>query len=151
MSFEERINADLKQAMLSKNDAALRGIRAIKSAILLAKTEKGATKELDAEAEIKLLQKLLKQRKDSLEIFEKENRTDLAIKEREEIEVISRYLPEQMDVAELKSLLKKIIEEVGAKNPQDMGKVMNAATKQLSGRADGKTISLTVKELLANS
>ncbi|MBA2406418.1 MAG: GatB/YqeY domain-containing protein [Chitinophagales bacterium] len=151
MSFEERIDADLKQAMLSKNDAALRGIRAIKSAILLAKTEKGATKELDAEAEIKLLQKLLKQRKDSLEIFEKENRTDLAIKEREEIEVISRYLPEQMDVAELKSLLKKIIEEVGAKNPQDMGKVMNAATKQLSGRADGKTISLTVKELLANS
>ncbi len=151
MSFVERINADLKQAMLSKNDAALRGIRAIKSAILLAKTEKGATKELDAEAEIKLLQKLLKQRKDSLEIFEKENRTDLAIKEREEIEVISRYLPEQMDVAELKSLLKKIIEEVGAKNPQDMGKVMNAATKQLSGRADGKTISLTVKELLANS
>jgi uncharacterized protein YqeY len=151
MSFEGRINADLKQAMLSKNDAALRGIRAIKSAILLAKTEKGATKELDAEAEIKLLQKLLKQRKDSLEIFEKENRTDLAIKEREEIEVISRYLPEQMDVAELKSFLKKIIEEVGAKNPQDMGKVMNAATKQLSGRADGKTISLTVKELLANS
>ncbi len=150
MSFEERINSDLKNAMLKKNDAALRGIRAIKSAILLAKTEKGATKEFDDEAEIKLLQKLLKQRRDSLEIFEKENRHDLANKEREEIEIISRYLPEQIDAADLRTLLKKIIEEVGAKTPQDMGKVMNAATKQLSGRADGKTISLAVKELLAN-
>ncbi|HUM47954.1 MAG TPA: GatB/YqeY domain-containing protein [Chitinophagales bacterium] len=149
MTLEEKINADLKQAMLSKDEAGLRAIRAIKSAILLAKTEKDA-KELDNDSEIKMLQKLVKQRRDALDIYAKENREDLAKKEREEILVIERYLPQQMNAEELKVLLKKIIEETGAKSPQDMGKVMGLASKQLAGKADGKTISVIVKELLAN-
>lgn len=149
MKLEEKINVDLKQAMLSKDEAGLRAIRAIKSAILLAKTEKAA-KELDADSEVKMLQKLVKQRKDALEIYEKENREDLAKKEREEILVIERYLPQQMSAGELKVVLQKIIDETGAATPQDMGKVMGAASKQLAGKADGKTISAIVKELLAN-
>lgn len=149
MTLEEKINADLKQAMLSKDEAGLRAIRAIKSAILLSKTEKDA-KELDNDSEIKMLQKLVKQRRDALDIYAKENREDLAKKEREEILVIERYLPQQMNAEELKVLLKKIIEETGAKSPQDMGKVMGLASKQLAGKADGKTISVIVKELLAN-
>lgn len=148
MSLEEKINGDLKQAMLSKDEAALRAIRAIKSAIILAKTEKDA-KEADAASEIKLLQKLVKQRKDALEIYEKENRADLAKKEREEIEVIERYLPQQMSEDELRSILSKIIAATGATKPQDMGKVMGIASKELAGKADGKTISAIVKELLA--
>jgi uncharacterized protein len=150
MTFEERINNDLKQAMLQKDEATLRGVRAIKSAILLAKTEPGASKELAAEQEIKLLQKLVKQRKDSLEIYEKEHREDLAKKEREEIDVIQKYLPQQMSEDELRNSLKKIISDVGATSAKDMGKVMGAATKQLSGKADGKTISALVKELLGS-
>lgn len=150
MNLEEKINADLKQAMLNKDEAGLRGIRAIKSAILLAKTEKGGAKEVDGDTEIKLLQKLVKQRKDALEIYLKENREDLARKEREEIEVIERYLPKQMNADELKVILKKIMDEAGAKTPQDMGKVMGLASKQLAGKADGKTISAIVKELLAD-
>lgn len=150
MSLEEKINNDIKQAMLNRDEAGLRGVRAIKAAILLAKTEKDAPKEMTSETEIKILQKLVKQRKDALEIFEKENRPDLAKKEREEIEVIERYLPKQMDPGDLKDILKKIIGEVGAKTPQDMGKVMGIASKQLAGKADGKTISTVVKELLAN-
>ncbi len=148
MTLEEKINADLKQAMLNKDEAGLRAIRAIKSAILLSKTEKDA-KELDNDLEIKLLQKLVKQRKDALEIFEKERRDDLAQKEREEILVIEKYLPAQMSVEELKAILKIIIAETGAKTPQDMGKVMGIASKQLAGKSDGKTISAVVKELLA--
>lgn len=139
----------MKQAMLSKDEGALRGIRAIKAAILLAKTEKGAvTDTLNEEQEMKLLQKLMKQRKDSLEIFQRENRADLAKKEEEEIAVIEKYLPKQLSAEELKIELKKIIEQVGAKTPQDMGKVMGAATKAFAGKADGKTISAIVKELL---
>lgn len=139
----------MKQAMLSKDEGALRGIRAIKAAILLAKTEKGAvTDTLTEEQEMKLLQKLMKQRKDSLEIFQKENRADLAKKEEEEIAVIEKYLPKQLNADELKTELRKIIEQVGAKTPQDMGKVMGAATKTFAGKADGKTISAIVKELL---
>jgi uncharacterized protein YqeY len=149
--LSEKINNDLKQAMLNKDEASLRGIRAIKSAILLAKTEKGGSKDLDQDGEIKLLQKLVKQRKDSLEIYEKENREDLAKKERDEIEVIERYLPKQMSMDELKEVLKKIMAETGATSPQDIGKVMGVATKQLAGRSDGKTISTVLKELLANS
>jgi len=139
----------MKQAMLSKDEGALRGIRAIKAAILLAKTEKGAvTDTLNEEQEMKLLQKLMKQRKDSLEIFQRENRADLAKKEEEEIAVIEKYLPKQLSAEELKTELKKIIEQVGAKTPQDMGKVMGAANKAFAGKADGKTISVIVKELL---
>ncbi len=149
MSLEAKIMADMKQAMLNKDEGALRGVRAIKAAILLAKTEKGATSDtLTEEQEMKLLQKLMKQRKDSLEIFQKENRADLAKKEEEEIAVIEKYLPKQMSADELRAEVKKIIEQVGAKTPQDMGKVMGAATKAFAGKADGKTVSAMVKELL---
>jgi len=151
MTLEEKINNDLKEAMKAKDEAVLRGVRAIKSAILLAKTEAGAPKEMNEEQEIKILQKLVKSRKDSLEIFEKQNREDLAKKEREEIAVIEKYLPQQMNADELRTELKKIIEQVGAKTPQEMGKVMGVATKQFAGKADGKTISAMVKELLSNS
>ncbi|MEM1322561.1 MAG: GatB/YqeY domain-containing protein [Bacteroidota bacterium] len=147
MTLEERINSDLKTAMKAKDQAALRGIRAIKSAILLAKTD-GSGKELNAELEIKMLQKLVKQRKDSLDIYEKQNREDLATKEREEIEVIERYLPEQLGEEELKGIISKIIEQTGATSMRDMGKVMGMASKQLAGKADGKTISGVVKQLL---
>lgn len=151
MTLEEKINNDLKEAMKNKDEGSLRGIRAIKSAIIVAKTEPGASKDLNEDQEIKILQKLMKQRKDSLEIYEKENREDLAKKEREEIAVLEKYLPKQMSATELKDVLKKIIDDVGAKTPQDMGKVMGVATKQLAGKADGKTISAVVKELLTNS
>ena len=148
MNLEEKVNADIKQAMLSKDEASLRGVRAIKSAILLAKTEKGGSKELTEEVEMKLLQKLVKQRKDSLEIYEKEQRLDLANKEREEIEVIERYLPKQISGEELRAEVQRIVEDVGAKSQQDMGRVMAAAMKQLGGKADGKSISAMVKEML---
>lgn len=135
--------------MLAKDEKALRSLRAIKAAILLAKTSEGAGGELKEEDEIKLLQKLVKQRRDSLEIFQQQNRADLAQKEQEEIEVIEKFLPKQLDAEELKTILAKIIAEVGATSPADMGKVMGAATKQLAGKADGKAISAAVKELLA--
>lgn len=140
--------ADLKTAMLAKDEKALRALRAIKSAIILAKTAEGAGGEIKEEDEIKLLQKLVKQRKDSLEIYEKQNREDLASKEKEEIEVIEKFLPKQMDAAELKSVIEKIISESGASSPSDMGKVMGIANKQLAGKAEGKTIAGIVKELL---
>lgn len=149
MSLEQKIMGELKTAMLAKNEAALRSLRAVKAAILLAKTSEGAGGELKEEDETKLLQKLVKQRKDSLEIFEQQNRADLAKKEREEIEVIEKFLPKQLSAEELKEIVSKIIAEVGASSPADMGKVMGAATKQLAGKADGKTISALVKELLA--
>ena len=149
MALEQQITAELKTAMLAKDEKALRSLRAIKAAILLAKTSEGAGGELKEEDEIKLLQKLVKQRRDSLEIFQQQNRADLAQKEQEEIEVIEKFLPKQLSPEELKSLLTKIIAEVGASSPADMGKVMGAATKQLAGKADGKAISAVVKELLA--
>ena len=150
MSLEQTIVADLKSAMLSKDATALRGIRAIKAAIIVAKTSEGATGEISSEEEIKLLQKLIKQRKDSLEIYHQQSRLDLAQVEQEEIEVIEKYLPKQLDEPELRQALAKIIEEVGAASPANMGKVMSVATKQLAGRADGKTISSVVKELLSH-
>jgi uncharacterized protein YqeY len=148
MSLEQKVMAEMKPAMINKDEGALRGLRAIKAAIILAKTEKGATDELSEDAEIKLLQKLMKQRKDSLEIYEKEKRDDLAKKEREEIAVIEKFLPAQMSMDDLKAAIKNIIAETGAKGPGDMGKVMGVATKSLAGKADGKTISAAVKELL---
>ncbi|MEO0725075.1 MAG: GatB/YqeY domain-containing protein [Bacteroidota bacterium] len=147
MSLEKKIMQDLKTAMKAKDQASLRGIRAIKSAIQLAKTD-GSGREIDGAAEIKLLQKLVKQRQDSLGIYEKQNREDLAQVEREEIEVIQRYLPEQMTDEELETRLRAIIERVGAESMRDMGKVMGAASKEFAGQADGKTISAKVKELL---
>jgi len=148
MSLEQTINADIKTAMLAKDEKGLRGLRAIKAAIILAKTAEGAGGEIKPEEEIKMLQKLVKQRKDSLEIFTQQNRSDLAVKESEEIEVIERYLPTQLDTETLKNLIQTIITETGASSPADMGKVMGAANKQLAGKADGKTISTIVKELL---
>ena len=149
MSLEQKIMAEMKEAMKAKDEAALRGLRAIKAAIILAKTEAGAGGEVKEEDEVKLLQKLVKQRRDSLEIFTQQNRTDLAQKEQEEIAVIEKFLPQQLSEAELKAALEKIITTVGATPPADMGKVMGVASKQLAGRADGKAISAAVKELLA--
>ena len=147
MSLESKITTDLKTAMKAKDQAALRAIRAIKAQILLVKTD-GSGKKLDEQGEIKLLQKMVKQRKDSLSIYEKGGRTDLAQVEAEEIAVIEKYLPQQMGEAELTTFLKNIIEKTGASSMKDMGKVMGMASKQLAGRADGKTISTIVKQLL---
>ncbi len=147
MSLETKIAGDLKTAMKAKDQVALRGIRAIKSAIMLLKTD-GSGNEITEEVEIKMLQKLVKQRKESLDIFEKQDRADLAQKEKEEIEIIERYLPEQMGEAELEVILQKVIETTGATSMKDMGKVMGMASKQLAGKADGKMISQVVKKLL---
>ena len=149
MSLEQKVMADLKTAMLAKDEKSLRALRAIKSAIILAKTAEGAGGEIKEEDEIKLLQKLVKQRKDSLEIYEKQNRVDLASKEKEEIEVIEKFLPKQMDAGELRSVIEKIVAETGASSPSDMGKVMGIANKQLAGKAEGKTVAAVVKEILA--
>jgi hypothetical protein len=149
MSLEEKVMADLKAAMLAKDEKSLRSLRAIKSAIIIAKTAEGSGGEIKEADELKMLQKLVKQRKDSLEIYEKQNREDLAEKEREEIGIIEKFLPKQIGEQELKEIINKIIVETGASSPADMGKVMGAANKQLSGKADGKTISGIVKELLA--
>jgi uncharacterized protein YqeY len=149
MALEQKVMADLKTAMLARDEAGLRGLRAIKAAIILAKTSEGAGGELKEEDETRLLQKLVKQRKDSLAIYQQQNRPDLARKEEEEITVIERFLPKQLDEQALKAALSKIIAETGASSPADIGKVMGAATKQLAGQADGKTISAVAKELLA--
>jgi uncharacterized protein len=149
MSLEQKIMAELKTAMLAKDEKTVRSLRAIKAAIILAKTAEGAGGEISEDAENKLLQKLVKQRKDSLDIYRQQNRADLAQKEEEEIEVIEKFLPKQLGQDELKAILQKIITEVGAASPADMGKVMGVATKQLAGQADGKAISTAVKELLA--
>jgi uncharacterized protein len=149
MALEQKVMADLKTAMLAKDEGALRGLRAIKAAIIIAKTSEGAGGELKEEEETKLLQKLVKQRKDSLEIYQQQNRADLAKKEEEEIAVIEKFLPKQLDEVALKAAVSKIIAETGASSPADIGKVMGLATKQLAGQADGKTISAVAKELLS--
>ncbi|HNP23730.1 MAG TPA: GatB/YqeY domain-containing protein [Panacibacter sp.] len=148
MSLETLIMADMKDAMKAKDEAALRGLRAIKAEIIKAKAEPGSNGQVSEDAEIKMLQKMVKQRRDSLEIYATQNREDLAQKEREEIAIIEKFLPKQLSEAELKEALAKIIETVGATSPADMGKVMGVATKQLAGLADGKAISAAVKELL---
>jgi hypothetical protein len=148
MSLELTINEQIKQAMLGKKESDLRGLRAIKSAILLAKTS-GANKDgLTAEDEMKMLQKLVKTRKDSLDIYIQQNREDLAKVEREEIEVIERFLPKQLSEEEIKAVVKDVIAQVGATSAADMGKVMGASTKALAGKADGKVVSAIVKQLL---
>lgn len=149
MSLEEKITGPMKEAMKQKDEKSLRALRAIKAAILLAKTSEGAGGALKEEDEIKMLQKLIKQRKDSLEIFQQQNRPELAQKEQEEISVIEQFLPKQLDAAELREIISRIIAETGASSAADMGKVMGAASKQLAGKADGKTISGIVKELLS--
>ena len=146
MTLEEKINQDLKTAMLAKEEATVRSLRAVKSAILIAKTSGSET--ISEEDEIKMLQKLVKQRKESLEIYQQQNRADLAKPELEEIAVIEKYLPKQMGEAEISAELKKIIEQVGAKSPAEMGKVMGLASKHFAGKADNKIVSHLVKQLL---
>ena len=148
MSLEITINDHLKKAMLAKDEKGLRALRAIKAAILLAKTADGAGDAMTTDAEIKLLQKLVKQRKDSIEIFEQQNRADLAVKEKEEMEVIEQYLPTQMSADEIKLAVAEIIKQTGVVNISGLGQVMGIASKQLAGKADGKTISTIVKEML---
>lgn len=148
MNLEQQVMAKLKTAMLAKDEKALRSLRAIKAAIINAKTAEGFKGELTDDDEIKLLQKLVKQRKDSLEIFEKQERADLASKEKEEIAEIEKFLPAQMSEAELRIELEKIIKESGASSPADMGKVMGLANKRLAGKADGKTIAGITKDIL---
>jgi uncharacterized protein len=148
MSLETKVMEQLKTAMKEKNDAGLRGLRAIKAAIIIAKTAEGASGELTEADETKMLQKLVKQRRDSLDIFEKQGREDLAVKEREEVAVIEQFLPKQLTEAELADAVKAIIAETGAASAADMGKVMGVATKKLAGLADGKAISALVKSLL---
>jgi uncharacterized protein YqeY len=150
MSLELTVNDLIKKAMLAKDEKGLRGLRAIKAAILLAKTSEGAKEGgLTGEDEIKILQKLVKSRKDSLEIFTQQNRADLATKEKEEIEIIEQFLPKQMGEEELKAAIQEIISSLGVTSPAEMGKVMGAANKQLAGKSDGKAISAIVKTLLA--
>lgn len=149
MSLQTQIDQDIKAAMLAKDDARLRGLRAIKAALLLAKTEKGAADTLSEEAEVKVLQRLVKQRKESAEIYQSQNRQDLYQIEAEEIAVIETYLPQQMDRDSIKAFVQQIIADSGAAGMKDMGKVMGLANKALAGKADGKTISEVVKELLS--
>jgi uncharacterized protein YqeY len=149
MSLEEKVMAEMKDAMKSKDEPTLRSLRAIKAEIIKAKTDPGAGGIVTAEIEMKLLQKLVKSRKDSLVIYKEQNRADLAQKEEEEIAVIERFLPKQLGEDEIRAKVQTAISETGAAGPQDMGKVMGVVTKQLAGQADGKVISAIVKELLA--
>jgi uncharacterized protein len=148
MSLELNINAAIKTAMLAKNEIDLRSLRAIKSAILIIKTSVAGKDALTEDEEMKLLQKLVKSRRDSLEIFNTQNRADLAQKESEEIEVIERYLPKQMTEDELKTAVQQLITDLGASGPSDLGKVMGAASKAFAGKADGKAVSAIVKSIL---
>lgn len=149
MSLETQIMAEMKEAMKAKNEGVLRSLRAIKAEIIKAKTDPGAGGEIDEATEQKFLQKMMKQRKDSLAIFEQQGRADLAAKEKEEMEVIERFLPKQLDEAAIRAAVAQIITETGAASAADMGKVMGVASKQMAGIADGKTISNIVKELLS--
>ncbi len=149
MSLEQKIMAELKTAMLAKDEKSVRSLRAIKAAIINAKTSEGAGGQVSEDEENKLLQKMVKQRKDSLEIFIQQNREDLAEKEREALQVIEKFLPKQLTADELKEKIRKIIQETGASTAADFGKVMGTASKQLAGQADGKAISAVVKELLS--
>jgi len=148
MTLEERIVADMKTAMKAKDKVSLRGIRSIKAAIMLAKTD-GSGEEMTPEKEIKLVQKMVKQRKDSLTIYKEQGRDDLAAVEEEEIEVISRYLPEQLSEEKITEIVDGIISDLGAEGMKDMGKVMGVASQKLGGAADGKTIASVVRARLS--
>lgn len=150
MNLEQKVMAEMKEAMKSKNESLLRGLRAIKAEIIKAKTEPGAGGEIDEATELKFLQKMMKQRRDSLDIFEKQGRQDLAEKEREEMSVIERFLPKQLTEEEISGAISQIIAETGASSAADLGKVMGIASKQLAGKADGKTISQIVKQQLGS-
>ena len=148
MTLEETINNDLKTAMLAREEATVRGLRAIKSAIILAKTEKGANGIISPEKEVQMLQKMVKQRRDSIAEFEKANRADLIQKEQEEVSVIEKYLPAMMSEDEVREIVKQAIASTGATSQKEMGKVMGVVSKQLAGKADNKVIADTVKSLL---
>ena len=148
MELVKKINEDLINAMKNKNQAALRGIRAIKSALLLARTE-NKNKEVSTEDEIKILQRLVKQRKESIEIYKSQGREDLVLEEMEELGIISGYLPDQLSVDELNNIIKNIISEVGANSVADLGKVIPNVMKRISGKADGKTVSELVRKQLS--
>jgi uncharacterized protein YqeY len=150
MSLELEVMSLMKDAMKNKDEALLRGLRAIKAEIIKAKTELGANGAITEDGEMKLLQKLVKQRKDSLTIFQEQNRADLAEKEASEIAVIEKFLPVQMTEDEVKSAVEAIVKELGAAGPQDLGKVMGVASKQLAGKADGKIIAAVAKNALTN-
>ncbi len=149
MSLQQNIDQDIKSAMLNKDSTRLRGLRAIKAALLVAKTEKGAQELLTEDAELKVLQRLAKQRKESADIYQSQNRPDLYQIEQEELQVIESYLPKQMDKEAVSNYIKQVIAQTGASSMKDMGKVMGIASKDLAGKADGKTISELVKELLS--
>jgi uncharacterized protein YqeY len=149
MTLQKQINADIITAMKAKDEVSLRALRALKSALLLASSEAGASDKIEDEQSIKIFQKLSKQRKESYDIFMQNGRTELAEKEKEEIEVIEKYLPKQMGEAEIKQALQAVISEAGASSAADFGKVMPSAMKALAGKADGKIISSILKELLA--
>ena len=150
MSLKQQIDNDIKKAMLAKSKEELEALRSIKSLILLAETDKGASAEISTDTENKLLMKAAKQRKESADIFSQQNRADLADKELFQLEVINKYLPKQLSEQEVETVIKSIIQQLNAKGPQDMGKVMGTATKTLAGQADGKIISEIVKRLLAS-
>ncbi len=149
MSLKLQIDNDIKKAMLAKNKEELEALRAIKSLILLAETEKGTASEISSDAENKLLMKAAKQRKEAADIFQQQGRKDLVDKELGQLEVINRYLPKQLSEADITAAIQTVIAEIGAKGPQDMGKVMGVVTKKLAGQADGRVISELVKKLLA--
>jgi uncharacterized protein YqeY len=148
MALEETINNDLKAAMMAKDAAAMRALRAVKAALLLAKTEKGGTGEVTAEKEVQILTKLVKQRRESIDIFEKQNREDLATTEKEEVAVIEKYMPSMMSDEEITAVIQKAITTTGATTQREMGKVMGAVSKELAGKADNKKVSEIVKSLL---
>jgi len=149
MSLQGELMSKMKDAMKAKDSVALESLRAIKSEILLAKTKSGATEDLSDEEELKIIQKLVKQRKDSATLYSEQGREDLAAPELAQVEIISQFLPEQISEDELKNIISKIISTTGAAGMKDMGKVMGMASKKLAGKADGKTISNVVKQLLA--
>ena len=149
MSLTETINEEIKKAMLARNEAGLRALRAVKSALLLIKAENGNAAEITKDEENKLLLKLVKQRKESIEIYNTQGRSDLAISEIEEVEVIEKFLPKQLGEEEIRAGLKNIIADLGASSLADLGKVMGAASKHFAGTADNKIVSSLVKELLS--
>ena len=148
MSLEEKINGDIKSAMLAKDKLRLESLRAVKAAILLAKTAEGASGKLSSDEELKLLQKMVKQRKDSAEIYAQQNRPELAEKEQGEAAIIEEYMPKQLSEEEILPVIKEAVAAVGATGPKDMGKVMGTVTKQLAGKADGKLVADLVKKVL---
>ncbi len=149
MSLTDKINNDIKTAMLAKESRKLEALRAVKAALLLAKTDKSSGGEISEDAEIKILHKLVKQRKESAELYRSQNRPELAEEEEFQYSIIEKYLPEQMNEDELRKIVQNIIEQLGAESMKDMGKVMGTASKQLAGKADNRVVSGIVKELLS--